>query len=80
MSVNNIIEEGATTKPFVLWRVGSPYQFVAAGARADTFVEIFGVRKHSDRRNQITRNGASISRKLGLPVAPGLGHDLTILH
>jgi hypothetical protein len=80
VAINNHLEEGATTKPFVLWHVGSPYEFVAAVAEADTFDEISRVRRRPDWRYQITHNGAPASGKLGFPLAIALSQDLTVSH
>jgi hypothetical protein len=80
VAINNHLEERATTKPFVLWHVGSPYEFVAAVAEADTFDEISSVRRRPDWRYQITHNGKPVSGRLALPLATALGQDLTAPH
>jgi hypothetical protein len=78
MAINNHLEDGAMSKPFVLWHVGSPYEFIAAVAEADTLDELGRVRKRADWRYQITHNGLPLSGKTGLPLATQLGQDLTV--
>jgi hypothetical protein len=78
MAANINIERGATTQNFGLWQVGASYGPVAAAA-TDTFDEISRL-KRPDRRNRTIHDGAPVSRKAGLPVATGRGHDLTVSH
>lgn len=76
MALNNYIE---TTKLLGLWQVGASHGSVAADA-ANNFDEISRFTKRPDRRNRTIHDGAPVSRKAGLPVATGRGHDLTVPH
>jgi hypothetical protein len=63
-------------KMFRLWHVQGTGEFVAFVAEADTFEEIKKVRRRSDWRYQITRNGAPIDDFNGFPLLRLPGEDL----
>jgi hypothetical protein len=68
--------KSAVAKPYRLWHVTGPSEFVAAVAEADTLEEIQKVRRRDDWRYQLTRNGAPIDEN-GFPILTLPGQDLT---
>jgi hypothetical protein len=63
-------------KSFRLWHVGAEREFVAMVAEAETFEEIKKVRRRSDWRYQITRDGMPID-EAGFPILTLPDQDLT---
>jgi len=72
----DIEAEGASAKPYRLWHVSGPNEFVAVVAAADSFDEIRQVRRRADWRYQITRDGAPVADS-GFPILRLPGQDLT---
>jgi hypothetical protein len=65
-----------SAKQYRLWHVSGQSEFVAIVTEADTFEEIKSVRRRTDWRYQVMRDGMPIDDETGFPILTLPGQDL----